>query len=88
MDRWLDEMARLLARGASRKEFLRLTGAALGGSLLRAATPAPVAAQKQKGPTPLVCRENFDCVLRPYDSLECCNGACCKSGDVCGDPQW
>jgi hypothetical protein len=40
MDHWVDDLARALAGGLSRKQFLRLTGATLSGVILGGNVPA------------------------------------------------
>src|SRR4051812_13640043 len=96
---WLDELSRALARGVSRKDFMRLSGAALAGAwlgrgstALAAGDPAtPVAvhrctAQDSLPPCPLSQQAGFNICCPAASPLCVLNGrkpACCPPGLPC-----
>lgn len=77
VEAWIDALSRTLARGATRKEFLRLLGLGAAGALLAPAGALPAGAVE-----PQACRPNGEPCSVPSD---CCSNACDVDKNRCVD---
>ena len=86
-EHWIDRLGRALARGASRKDFLRLASGAILAHLpaqrLDPATTAAATSKRRSKPKGPECLNIEDCLTEPFASLSCCNGRCCPTQSVC-----
>jgi hypothetical protein len=76
----LDDVARELAAGTSRRRALRLLGAGIAGGLLALPGADPARAARRCRRVGEKCKQSLDCCVGT-----CCGGVCCADGQVCQD---
>jgi hypothetical protein len=74
----LDDIARELAIGTSRRQALRLLGAGLASGLVALRGPASAFAQRRCRRIGEKCEQSADCCVGT-----CCAGVCCADGQIC-----
>jgi hypothetical protein len=74
----LDDIARDLASGTSRRQALRVLGAGVAAGLLSLSGPAAALADRRCRRVGEKCKQSTDCCVGT-----CCAGVCCADGQIC-----
>jgi hypothetical protein len=74
----LDDIARDLASGTSRRQVLRVLGAGVAAGLVSLRGPAAALADRRCRRVGERCKQSLDCCVGT-----CCAGVCCADGQIC-----